>query len=365
MAPSPAPRTVSPHSGRSRSRLALAAALSVGAHLAALAAFVSAGASGGAPPGALELAEPLDPETPREPDVPLGSERPTATTITWIGSDALERHVDVTAAPVDQPELSMDDPAGPPLQVAAVPVPTAAPTEPVEVQPEPFEHARPPVELPLAAAEPYEETEPEQARVVAQPAVPALVDEEFDVAQGDWAIEPFIGPVPPETSDVPELTEVEPLELPRPAPEAEPSPPEKSPPPSPNTASRPQIAAAGAGGTGTKSDRESDAASTVTAKVRDLGQPLISQGLEIRTVRPRFTYYTQLTASPRPPVVRVQFDREGRVYRAEYVQSSGVSDVDRPLLDAIYEWRARGKQLEGLSNGNPPETVTIQIRILL
>lgn len=93
------------------------------------------------------------------------------------------------------------------------------------------------------------------------------------------------------------------------------------------------------------------------------GKPLAMQGLDIRTVEPRFSQYTLVTARPRNPLVRVWFDREGEVARARVLESSGYDNVDGPLLDAIYRWRASGERLQSLPQRDPPATVAMTFRI--
>lgn len=106
---------------------------------------------------------------------------------------------------------------------------------------------------------------------------------------------------------------------------------------------------------GNQSDRESDAAATMPAVSADrLGKPLAAKGLNIQTVRPRWATITTLTTSPKSPIVRIRFRRDGTVSDARFVEgfSTGYTEVDDPLLDAIHRWRARGRQLEQLPPGD-------------
>jgi hypothetical protein len=84
-----------------------------------------------------------------------------------------------------------------------------------------------------------------------------------------------------------------------------------------------------------------------------LGRPAAGQGLEVRTVRPRFSVTTMLTSNPRRSTVDVVFGRDGRVLRAAFQQgrTTGYPEVDGPLLDAIYRWTARGRALADI----PPD----------
>ena len=120
---------------------------------------------------------------------------------------------------------------------------------------------------------------------------------------------------------------------------------------------------------GLPSDRESVATALREAtNLTQWGKPLARKGLEIKTVRPRWRTTTLLTRLPRNPVVMVSFGADGKVKRAEYVLyegrrlSTGARDVDEPLLDAVYKWRAKGKELEALGEG---ETVSFAIRVVL
>lgn len=164
-------------------------------------------------------------------------------------------------------------------------------------------------------------------------------------------------------------------------PVAEPSPETPTPPPNepgqttsaptPGAPAQPAIPA-GAGETspGTQSDRESSATSVMTARRDQLGKPIAGKGLEIKTVRPRFTQYTRIMSAPRSPIYRIHFRRDGTVEKVETIRSSGVSDVDRPVIDAIYKWRAVGEELDRLPStpsepGGKQPTLAIEMRILL
>lgn len=115
-------------------------------------------------------------------------------------------------------------------------------------------------------------------------------------------------------------------------------------------------------------DSESDGARIRDEVNVEPGKPLAAKGLQIRTVRPRWSHYTLITANPRNALVRVRFNREGHVIDAEIVESSGRTDVDRPLLAAMYDWRAEGAPLRELPpdvEGEPPHTVELHFRILM
>lgn len=362
-----AARLENPSAGRRR--MLAAGVVSVLIHAVAAAILLAGtGGQGAARPSA-DLATPPPPSETPDP-LTLGSDLSQSTSITWIGFDEYQEHVLREKSEVDQPELSLDDPAGmptPPAVAQTAPAPRPAqqpqpqPAEPQEVvaeakprppAPEPID-AEPPAPVITQAPDP-DPVETEEAPQVAADEKPVLADR--------------VGPLAPDPAPESESTSVETPVAQTPAESPAPQTPPQEPQEPVETAEQPPAqpsAAPGSEATGQHADREADAASIVTATVSKLGRPLVAHGLEIQTIRPRYTYYTQVTATPRPPIVRVQFDRSGKVYRAQILQSSGSADVDRPLLDAIYQWRAKGKQLEGLSAGNPPETVSIEFRILL
>ena len=124
---------------------------------------------------------------------------------------------------------------------------------------------------------------------------------------------------------------------------------------------------------GVRSDKESPAASLKRAVKYRPGRPLAVQGLEVRTVEPRFPVSVRLTASPKNPIVVIHFDRRGVVVRAEFLKdeekkiiySTGTGVMDEPLLTAIYQWRAKGRELEELPADDPEATVSFVMEIYL
>ena len=98
--------------------------------------------------------------------------------------------------------------------------------------------------------------------------------------------------------------------------------------------------------------------------------PIVGKGMEILTVRPRYTSAVRLSAVPKNPVVVMWFDASGKVSKAEFlrdgkkVYSSGVVGVDQPLLNAIYQWRAKGKQIDELDAGDSKSLVEVTIKIV-
>lgn len=119
----------------------------------------------------------------------------------------------------------------------------------------------------------------------------------------------------------------------------------------------------GGGGVGILSDRESVSAAIKSAvDVDQWGRPLSAKGLKIRTVRPKLSKFTELT-SRGAPVIRILFNRRGVAVDVQVLRSSGNGDVDRPVVDAAYQWTAEGEELKSLGE-NPPGTVAIDVRVI-
>jgi len=77
-----------------------------------------------------------------------------------------------------------------------------------------------------------------------------------------------------------------------------------------------------------------------------MGKVITGPGIEIRTVHPRFSIVTKVSALPENPRVRLHFDGQGDVVDAELLRSSGHEGVDGPVLASLYEWQAEGPRLE-------------------
>ena len=93
------------------------------------------------------------------------------------------------------------------------------------------------------------------------------------------------------------------------------------------------------------------------------GQVLATQGLEIITIKPIFTHNTKLLTRPNNMVVRIRFNRAGRVVSATMLESSGVTTVDEPVMNAIYRWEAKGEALLRLPLNDPEAGVDLDFRI--
>ena len=344
------------HRRPNSSRLAVAWIASALVHVAAAAVLVPWDTGRERDPRAhLELRDPPPPDAPQPPtDLRLGSDTSTATSITWIGYDEYQEHVSDPSV-VDQPELTRDPAQGQPEPTQ--PTPPSQPTPPTPPSRSLVQTTPPVTETPAPAIEPAPIAETAAAPVQTEPAESLTADESREQPpptehQSDQET-PADNQSKTEQSEPPTPEPAPPSPTPEPTPAIEPV------PPTPPTGSSEEP--------GEHADRESTASSVLTAKKEQLGKPLAGEGLEIQTVRPRFTHYTRLMAAPRQPRVRIDFRRDGRVEHVELLRSSGVADVDRPLLDAIYQWRATGKKFESLptSSGEKPTVLSVEIRILL
>lgn len=174
--------------------------------------------------------------------------------------------------------------------------------------------------------------------------------------------------------EVKEIAEAAPLAKPdeamppvavAPAPPAQETPASQASPSSNPTPSAPAVPATGGQSKqkGIRSDRESEAfhKKVIDAPMRD-GRVQAGRGLNIITRRADFTNTTLLTAPPRDTMVRISFQKTGTVKRAEFINGSqtGNPNVDDPLMNAIYRWRASGKDLHSLG---AEETLSVVVRV--
>jgi hypothetical protein len=354
-----------------------------------------------APPPELEpQPEPEPPPSPEPPPVTLGIGDGDPTARSWLGfSDFLEHFA--RPAETDQPALRLAPPAtgdgggGGPDAPQPSPAESIAPVQPpaepeiAPVQP-PAEPENAPVPTPVepenAPVQPP--AEPENAPV--QP--PAQPPAEPENAPVEPREEPGPLPVPvqrpsPEEAEGSIPTPESPSS---PAPTATPDPALDEPPipfvgppaPPPTTPALPLVQPAAAPGTpgtpgddllgdGELSDSESDPTSIVDVppNLWRNGRPIAAKGMSIKTRRPRFTTLTMVTVRPNNPIVEIEFAKDGRPKRYEFVRepsgrirNSGARDIDGPILDAIAGWRASGGPLDNLREG---DTVTIRMRLVL
>lgn len=239
--------------------------------------------------GVVELPAELDELMPR-PRVELGRAGPRIASVAWIAHDDFRRLMAPQSATV-QPAAQQDVD---PMEAGAMPV---DPTPPSPAAPQ---------ELPQPPAPSLVESpQPPQVDMPLDPP-PA------DLADRVAAAEPQASPTP---SDV--------MRIPRPDPQPAARP--TAAPREPREVSPTQIHP--------QSDRMTP------------GSVIVADGIEIHTAQPRFALTTMLTAVPRNTRVRVVFNASGEVIEAQLLASTGYLDVDGPILQSLYRWRASGPRL--------------------
>ena len=131
-------------------------------------------------------------------------------------------------------------------------------------------------------------------------------------------------------------------------------------------------ASGGGGGTpGERSNKESTPVSVKDAPTVHPGHVVAAQGLEIRTVEPRWSTTTLMTKRPRNPTVLITFWRDGKVKDVQWaregdtVYDTGSTEVNLPLMAALYAWTASGKPLNELDPKDPGACVTIMMTVIL
>ena len=305
--------------------LAAGLLLSLGVHALLLGGLAGAGVSVRGLGAEVELTTLLPEEiSPRAqmPDVVPGNGEAEIDTSNWLGVDAPNEQ-QAPKSEVDQPELSINPGteavvAAPPLPA---PVPKAAllPPQPVSTTPSTSEHS---------LAEAGSEPEPREA------------------ALGDIPLEAVAVTTPP------------PL---RPAQSAAPTTP---------------IAAGSTSkeagdGAGLKSMSESAAAALKDAVSVVPGRVVSAKGLRVATKRPEWAATTRALRNPGNAVMQVTFGRDGTALSVRFLSDgrreyrTGYTDVDEPLMAALYQWTAQGDALLRLPEDDPRAGVTITFKILL
>lgn len=311
----------------------------------------------------------------KEEELIPGVENGSDEGMTWIGYDEYQEHL-AQHGEVDQAAFTEKDAAGGGAPVAGEVNPAPAPAQPtqpeqVQVQPTPAVEA-------VSAASPAPTTAPSDLKgVEAQPTplsdlptMPTSPDGELPAAIN----RPDVQPEP--SKDSPPTAAIHPAKTPdavaREEVPATPQTPPQNPQPAQTGATSPVVAPVpgppGAPGTsqeqGEKSDRESDATSVVDAPPSTWrnGKPLARKGVEVKTRKPELPILTRLTTSPANPVCEIIFGRDGVPVTCRILQSSGYPDIDGPVLDALYRWRAKGSQLDKLA---PGKTLPFRVRFIL
>ncbi len=296
------------------------------------------------------------PESPPPPEVDLGLESSTASTLTWIGYDEYLEQI-AERADFEQAAFTMADAADPGLPAPAPVVPAAPPAPPTQEQ----------TEVPEATA--AESSQPSVTPAGLMAAINELIALAAPTDRPEPSDEaPSLAPdeptTEPPTTEPPVPDPPAPKEDPAPAEPADPSPPPAAPPGTETPVTEPPTETPGSpkSDPGDPSDRESPATSTITLDELKRGKPLARGGLELRPQKPVFTTLTLLTAAPRNPTVRITFGKNGVPTQAVIVADSGDQRVDHAIESSLYRWRATGAALDELEEGG---TVDIELKIIL
>ncbi len=329
---------------------------SVAIHLGAVALVVAAPDQA---EGYLSLSPPAPPDpNDDEDEVTLGIEESDAVTLNWIGYDEYLKHI-ARPSDIDQAAMSPQPSAATPQVTQPEPIPTPEP--PADEQaPDSSEVAESPRALPSMVAS--DTVDDPEAEIIEEAEETKVEDKILEVVEDatpaeEMEIETFEPKETPEATEKPESKQEDQA---RPPTESQSQPTEQT-----NQAATPSENPTEPAD---PADKEAQAFSIEKAPVAQPGRPLAAQGLNIRTTVPRWTHYTQMTSRPRDPVVEIYFNRQGRVQRVVMIRDAGRADVNEPLLDALYNWRATGKKLRELppdEPGKPPQTIKVVLRISL
>ena len=374
-------------------------------HAIGVAALIDAGSGSDRAASAVDPDEPVPERPPEDERVRLGIAESRQVTVNWIGyadptpNRGLPSELEQAAMSVVPVGVPVENPSAVPSE-ASEPgeSPTVAePQEPSVAEPaEPTESAAEPAELTESAESQSRETaQPDSARPETATAA----------EQGPEPVEPLVaaGPTPlgpeievglPEPVEVSvesgaaspqdesaEPTDAEPAEERHEA-EATPeeAPAKDQPKAEPKPPVRPSKPASDAGGGPSGGDdlpgEISDKESAPTAKdpvvnIDDWGRPAAGEGIEVMPRRPVWGPTIAAVAMPRSPTVLVEFDRTGRVRKASFVKengkvlSTGSAEVDRVLLNSVYNWRAKGAKIEALPAEGPGSLFRLRMHIRL
>lgn len=326
---------------------------------------------------------PENPPADHEPEVKLGIEEGSPSTMTWIGYEQYEEHLarlaeTEQAAFTDDPVASEGDPQSTPTQPQ--PPAEAQPAPPTQTPPVPEQEQQPESEAAEQEVTAEEQPTPQPAPADVVPGVPAdpvdvtaapilldaqdtddaqmvLADVEDDAQQAREAEQRIeteeegeVGRQKPQETE-PQPQQQQPAQQQQPQ---DPVPPQKPPavPGQPNPAD--------------KADKDSDATSMVDVPLDRIkaGKPVAAQGLEIKPQRPAFTVLMSLTSAPGNPLVQINFGRDGKPGKPRPVilRSSGDRRVDDVILASLFKWKAKGKPLLELKGA---ETIPVRLMIVL
>lgn len=337
-----------------------------------------------------QTSSPPPPALPDEEKIRLGQENGDKLSLAWIGhedprellgrkSTVVQPGLQQQADPTENapPELDATAPAPMPSEAAS---PAAAespaltePTPPtpdaptglgtsVPVSPAPASPPAPPAPAPLLTPE----------RVALLTRLPDTIAR-AELPKFDRLLDAPPGPTQeaPEApdTDAPETNPdgvttsapMAPTPEPTPTVQAEPAPPASTPPSVPSPPAHPAPATDARPTSSARADRESAPVNLVGSTEVRPGGVLARDGIEIKTVAPRFSAVTSVTAAPINPKADITFDTDGRVINVELTTKSGFENVDGPVIASLYKWRATGSKLRELT-GPFTMTVTILLR---
>lgn len=322
-------------------------------------------------------------ENPQEGDAPI-AEVEQADLTTRVGnanqttaaqdpSEAVvqEQVVEVEQLPVAQVEPAIEAILKEPALTEPIPNEPAAQPKPLETAPEPVDFELKPVETDAPAIVIEDEERETADEMKTEPS------ESIEPVNEEQVVEESIAPAPELSEhDEAEKATAEPMDVDAPAEQAtqqatqDPTQHESDSTQAPEIA---EVSAQVAGKKGVQSDRESTASILKRAIKVDVGalhKPIVGQGLEILTVDPRFPASVRFTQLPRNPVLLIRFNAKGVVTSVKFLREdlkvfdTGARVVDEPLINAVYQWRAKGKELEALDPEDPESTIEISMRIL-
>jgi hypothetical protein len=294
---------------------------------------------------------------PEDERMRLGIERSEHATINWLGFSDPTPHKALPSE-VEQAALSIA-----PIGVPNEPSPAEA-SEANEPTPPADAPETPPVEIPTE--QPAETTEPTEPAPSGGASVIELLpaDDPLTLAEREPGAEFLPEPVQirPEETTAPSVTE----------PAEKPTTPTESPASETPTAATPSAPSGSDDQPGLPSDRESSpTAREAAVTIDDWGKPAAGEGIEIIPRRPRWGATVSSLAWPRNPTVIIAFGRDGTardvrfVTEGKRVLNTGSEEVDRILLNAVYNWRAKGAKIESLAEEGPGSVFTIRVHIRL
>ncbi len=125
-----------------------------------------------------------------------------------------------------------------------------------------------------------------------------------------------------------------------------------TPRPSPAPSNTPAAPSSSQGNAGAQSDREVDPTSSVRRGEFRNGRVNVGKGLELRPLqRPEFSLIARDLASPSSPIVEIHIRKSGQIADVKVIRSSGYPvEIDEPIRNAIFFWRASGDELASLSD---------------